>query len=71
MRCDRAECLTEASRASITDEGEQTKSTDYADYTFDFAANESGVDARAIEEIAKVVSNAGTQLSTHNWRSAS
>ncbi len=33
MRCDRAECLTEASRASIADGGEQTKSTDYADYT--------------------------------------
>ena len=25
MRCDRAECLTEASNASITDEGDQTK----------------------------------------------
>ena len=31
MRCDRAECLTEASTGSITDEGDQTKSTDYAD----------------------------------------
>lgn len=32
MRCDRAECLTEASKGSITDEAGQTKSTDYADY---------------------------------------
>ncbi len=32
MRCDRAECLTEASTGSITDEADQTKSTDYADY---------------------------------------
>ncbi len=43
----------------------------YAEYTFEFAAKESGVDARAIEEVAKCVSTAGTQLSTHNWRSAS
>jgi len=31
MRCGRAECLTEASRASIAEGGEQTKSTDYAE----------------------------------------
>jgi anaerobic selenocysteine-containing dehydrogenase len=43
----------------------------YKDYTFDFAANESGVEARALEEIAKVVSTAGTKFSSHNWRSAS
>src|SRR6266567_5070385 len=43
----------------------------YASYTFEFAADESGVDAKALEMIAKVVSIAGTQLSTHNWRSAS
>ncbi len=42
----------------------------YADYTFEFAARESGVDARVIEEIARVVAGAGTRLSTHNWRSA-
>ena len=33
MRCDRAECLSEASDASITEEADQTKSADYADYT--------------------------------------
>jgi anaerobic selenocysteine-containing dehydrogenase len=43
----------------------------YASYTFEFAAAESGVDARVIEEIARVVSTAGTRLSSHNWRSAS
>jgi anaerobic selenocysteine-containing dehydrogenase len=42
----------------------------YASYTFDFAAHESGVDAPLIEEIAKVVSSAGTRFSSHNWRSA-
>jgi anaerobic selenocysteine-containing dehydrogenase len=42
----------------------------YAPYTFEFAARESGVDAAALEEIARVVSTAGTRLSTHNWRSA-
>ncbi len=42
----------------------------YARYTFDFAANESGVDAAIIAEIADAVSKAGSALSTHNWRSA-
>jgi anaerobic selenocysteine-containing dehydrogenase len=42
----------------------------YESYTFEFAATESGVDARVIEEIAKVVSTAGTRFSSHNWRSA-
>jgi anaerobic selenocysteine-containing dehydrogenase len=42
----------------------------YKDYTFAFAAQESGVDARVIEEIAYVVSQAGTRLSSHTWRSA-
>src|SRR5437867_159697 len=41
----------------------------YAEYTFEFAAQESGVDAKTIEEIAKVVSTAGTRFSSHNWRS--
>ena len=42
----------------------------YSPYTFEFAAAESGVDARTIEEIAAAVATAGTRLSTHNWRSA-
>ncbi|MDT7603862.1 MAG: hypothetical protein QOF61_1859 [Acidobacteriota bacterium] len=42
----------------------------YADYTFEFAAAESGVEATVIEEIAKVVATAGTRFSSHNWRSA-
>ena len=41
----------------------------YAEYTFEFAAEESGVDAKTIEEIAKVVATAGTRFSSHNWRS--
>jgi anaerobic selenocysteine-containing dehydrogenase len=41
----------------------------YAEYTFEFAAKESGVDATTIEEIAKLVATAGTKLSSHNWRS--
>ena len=43
----------------------------YRDYTFEFAAAESGVEAHVIEEIAKVVAGAGTRFSSHNWRSAS
>jgi anaerobic selenocysteine-containing dehydrogenase len=42
----------------------------YAEYTFEFAAAESGVDAAAIEEVARLVAKAGTRLSTHTWRSA-
>ncbi|HEY0078335.1 MAG TPA: molybdopterin-dependent oxidoreductase [Pyrinomonadaceae bacterium] len=42
----------------------------YASYTFEYAERESGVEASVIEEIAKVVSEAGTRLSSHNWRSA-
>ena len=42
----------------------------YRDYTFEFAAKESGVEASALEEIAKVVATAGTRFSSHNWRSA-
>ncbi|HYY58524.1 MAG TPA: molybdopterin-dependent oxidoreductase, partial [Pyrinomonadaceae bacterium] len=42
----------------------------YSGYTFEFAARESGVEASLIEEIARVVSTAGTRFSSHNWRSA-
>lgn len=42
----------------------------YTEYTFEFAAHESGVEARTIEEIARVVATAGTRFSSHNWRSA-
>jgi len=42
----------------------------YAEYTFQFAAQESGIEADVIAEIAQLVSTAGTRLSTHNWRSA-
>ncbi|MGH9932836.1 MAG: molybdopterin-dependent oxidoreductase [Pyrinomonadaceae bacterium] len=43
----------------------------YAQYTFDYAAKESGVDAKTIEEIAKLIATAGTRFSSHNWRSVS
>jgi anaerobic selenocysteine-containing dehydrogenase len=42
----------------------------YADYTFEFAAEESGIDAELLREVADVVATAGTRLATHNWRSA-
>lgn len=43
----------------------------YAEYTFEFAAQESGVEVSVLEEIARAVATAGTQFSSHNWRSAS
>jgi anaerobic selenocysteine-containing dehydrogenase len=42
----------------------------YAEYTFGFAAQESGVDEATIAEVAELVAGAGTRLSTHSWRSA-
>ncbi|HYY43538.1 MAG TPA: molybdopterin-dependent oxidoreductase [Pyrinomonadaceae bacterium] len=42
----------------------------YRAYTFDYAAQESGVEAETIAEIAEVVATAGTRFSSHNWRSA-
>ncbi len=49
---------------------ERVLATLYEHYTFEFAARESGVEAETLQEIAKVVATAGTQLATHNWRSA-
>jgi anaerobic selenocysteine-containing dehydrogenase len=49
---------------------ERILKTLYAEFTFDYAARESGVDAATIERIASMVAQAGTRLSTHNWRSA-
>ncbi len=42
----------------------------YFEYTFEFAAAESGIDADTLREVAEVVASAGTRLATHNWRSA-
>jgi anaerobic selenocysteine-containing dehydrogenase len=43
---------------------------EYEAYTFAFAAQESGIDPEILERVAETVATAGTQLSTHNWRSA-
>jgi anaerobic selenocysteine-containing dehydrogenase len=42
----------------------------YAEYTFELAARESGIGVEELEEVARIVSTAGTRLATHNWRSA-
>ncbi|HET9074110.1 MAG TPA: molybdopterin dinucleotide binding domain-containing protein [Solirubrobacteraceae bacterium] len=42
----------------------------YAEYTFEFAAAESGVDAATIAAMAETVAQAGTAFSCHSWRSA-
>jgi anaerobic selenocysteine-containing dehydrogenase len=42
----------------------------YAKYTFEYAAQESGVEARILKSIAEDVANCGGKLATHNWRSA-
>ena len=49
---------------------EEILRTIYAEYTFEFAARESGVPAERLEEVARIVAGAGTRLSTHTWRSA-
>jgi len=53
------------------DDFEVTLEAEYGDYTFDFAAAESGIDAGKLREVAALVADAGTRLATHNWRSAS
>jgi len=42
----------------------------YAEYSFAFAERESGVSAAVVQEVARLVAEAGPRLSTHNWRSA-
>ncbi len=42
----------------------------YAKYTFEYAAQESGVDENVLRKIAEDVANCGGKLATHNWRSA-
>ena len=42
----------------------------YSSFTFEYAEKESGISAKTIAEIAKIVAGAKTRLSTHTWRSA-
>lgn len=42
----------------------------YSAYTFEYAAQESGVRQDRIEEVAYLSARAGKRLSTYNWRSA-
>ncbi|NKQ52368.1 molybdopterin-dependent oxidoreductase [Amycolatopsis sp. K13G38] len=44
--------------------------SDYAEYTFEFAAAEAQVPAARIEEIAKLVASCDHRLAAHIWRSA-
>jgi anaerobic selenocysteine-containing dehydrogenase len=43
----------------------------YAEYTPEYAEQESGVKAEMIVEVARLIGEAGTRFATHNWRSAS
>lgn len=42
----------------------------YKDFTFDYAAQESGVSVEVLEEVAKLVASAKTRFASHIWRSA-
>jgi anaerobic selenocysteine-containing dehydrogenase len=42
----------------------------YREFTFEYAAAESGVEARQIAEIAQLVAGCQGKLATHTWRSA-
>lgn len=44
---------------------------EYAEYTPEFAEQESGASANMIRQVAKRIGAAGNRLATHNWRSAS
>lgn len=43
---------------------------DYAEYNFAHAAAQAHVQVEQVEELAKMVADAGTRLATHTWRSA-
>ena len=43
---------------------------EYDGYTFEFAAEETGLDVDTVRQVAETVATAGTRLATHNWRSA-
>jgi anaerobic selenocysteine-containing dehydrogenase len=43
----------------------------YDEFTFEYAAAESGIDAAKLAEVAEIVAGAGTRFSAHCWRSAS
>jgi len=49
---------------------QQALADEYDDYTFVFAAAESGIDVAVLAEVAEVVASAGTAFSCHSWRSA-
>jgi anaerobic selenocysteine-containing dehydrogenase len=43
---------------------------EYAEYTPEFAEQESGAKAEMIVEVARKIGEAGSRFATHNWRSA-
>jgi anaerobic selenocysteine-containing dehydrogenase len=43
---------------------------EYREYSFAYAAAESGVDEGTLREVAEVIASSGTRLSTYNWRSS-
>lgn len=54
----------------VFEEFERILAQTYSEYTFEFAAQEAGVDAHVLREIAQHVAEAGSRLAAHNWRSA-
>jgi anaerobic selenocysteine-containing dehydrogenase len=68
-----AEYLTECHPAEepVTFEAFEAKLAElYTEFTFEFAAAESGIDAAVLAEVATVVAGAGTRFACHSWRSA-
>ena len=49
---------------------EDVLATLYTDFTFGYAAAESGLDAAVLAEVAETVAGAGTRFAAHVWRSA-
>ena len=49
---------------------EQALKDEYAEFTFEFAEQESGVPAARVREAAEAVAAAGTAFATHSWRAA-
>ena len=64
------ECGGTVSALHTFEDFERVLADAYAEFTFEYAEKESGIAAKTLEEIAKIVASAKTRLSTHTWRSA-
>jgi anaerobic selenocysteine-containing dehydrogenase len=64
------EYLTHCNREVTFETFEEVLQGLYKEFTFEFAAAESGIDAATLAEVASIVAGAGSRFACHSWRSA-